>query len=68
VLVLIWVGSIDQQSLSEGLFVQSVPVLQASVRLDSSLAPFEFELAKRVIEMPIRVLFQQEISVNPHKQ
>jgi hypothetical protein len=60
--------AIDQQSLPEGLFVQSVPVLQASVRLDSPLAPVEFELATRVIEKPIRVLFQQEISVGQHKK
>ncbi|MGA1999640.1 MAG: hypothetical protein ABSG52_06585 [Terriglobales bacterium] len=60
--------AIDQQSLPEGSFVQSVPVLQASVRLDSPLAPIEFELATRVIEKPIRVLFQQEISVSRHKK
>lgn len=60
--------AIDQQSLPEGSFVQSVPVLQTSVRLDSPLAPIEFELAIRVQEQPIRILFQQEISVGQHKK
>ena len=60
--------AIDQQSLPEGSFVQSVPVLQALVRLDSPLAPIEFELAIRVLEKPVRVLFQQEIGVGRHKK
>jgi hypothetical protein len=55
--------AVDPQSLPEASFVQSAPVLQASVRLDSPTAPVEFEIATRITEKPVRVLFQQDISV-----
>ena len=55
--------AIDEKNLPEGSFVRSAPVLQASVRLDAPVTPVAFELAMRVAEKPVRVLFQQEISV-----
>jgi hypothetical protein len=55
--------AIDQQSLPEGSFVRSAQVQQTSVRLDALLAPVEFELNMHVVEKPVRVLFQQQITV-----